>query len=433
MALTDWSLIAANNASADANINWREGQPAASVNNSARVMMSAIRAWQMNLAGSAVPGGTADVITISNNQPMASLSSNVVGFFAAGSNTGPVTLNVDGLGAKPLVTANSVPLAGNQIVIGNYYLAAYNAANDNWVLLGGRENPSIASYLTANDVLIGAIGEIKEWARPDLPSGGGWAWANGQALSRTTYAALWAKFGTTYGAGDGTTTFNVPDRCGRVGVGLDNMGGIAAKGRITSTTVSPNGNTLGFTGGAQTHTLDLNQMPAHSHGVNDFGHSHGTNDPGHSHLINRSAGGGGPTFTLFGGQFGVADVFAVGATTGVSVQAAISNIGIQNNGGSGAHNNVQPTIGFNYIVCHGVYNQIVPIDPGEPIGDLASNITPLLDYASQSETRAGADVDKPVKPPEVIDAIKYTLATLPTSLPAESGVLWNNGGLISIS
>lgn len=75
----------------------------------------------------------------------------------------------------------------------------------------------------------------------------------GQAISRTTYSALFAVVSTTYGAGDGSTTFNVPDLRGRVIAGVDNMGGAAA-GRLTGTTMSPNGNTRGATGGAQTNT-----------------------------------------------------------------------------------------------------------------------------------------------------------------------------------
>lgn len=75
----------------------------------------------------------------------------------------------------------------------------------------------------------------------------------GQAVSRTTYAGLFSVVSTTYGAGDGATTFNVPDLRGRVIAGVDNMGGTAAN-RLTGTTMSPNGNTRGATGGAQTNT-----------------------------------------------------------------------------------------------------------------------------------------------------------------------------------
>ena len=74
----------------------------------------------------------------------------------------------------------------------------------------------------------------------------------GQAVSRTTYAGIFAKIGTAWGVGDGSSTFNLPDFRGRTAAGLDNMGGVAA-GRLTATTMSPNGTTVGATGGTQTH------------------------------------------------------------------------------------------------------------------------------------------------------------------------------------
>src|SRR5690606_15176336 len=88
-----------------------------------------------------------------------------------------------------------------------------------------------------------------------------WLACNAQAVSRDTYADLYQVIGTTFGSGDGSTTFNVPDLRGRVPVGLDNMGASDA-GRLAAA------NTLGGTGGAETHTLTVAEMPSHGHNGN---------------------------------------------------------------------------------------------------------------------------------------------------------------------
>ena len=100
-------------------------------------------------------------------------------------------------------------------------------------------------------------GVVQLFAGSTAPSG--WLICNGQAVSRITYAALYAVIGTTYGAGDGSTTFNVPNLVNRTVRGS---------------------NSLGKTGGADTVTLTTAQMPAHTHGVGTLA----TNNTGaHTH------------------------------------------------------------------------------------------------------------------------------------------------------
>lgn len=94
----------------------------------------------------------------------------------------------------------------------------------------------------------------------------GWVLCQGQALSRTTFSALFAIIGTTYGPGNGSTTFNIPDLRGRFVAGKDDMGGVAAN-RLTGTSGGVNGSVLGASGGAETHVLTIAEMPAHSHTV----------------------------------------------------------------------------------------------------------------------------------------------------------------------
>lgn len=95
----------------------------------------------------------------------------------------------------------------------------------------------------------GIIGEIKLWTSDTLPSAK-WLICNGAAISRTTYSALFTLIGTTYGAGDGSTTFNIPDLRGNVPVG-----------KSTDTEFD----TLGKKGGEKKHQLTVAELAAHSH------------------------------------------------------------------------------------------------------------------------------------------------------------------------
>lgn len=88
----------------------------------------------------------------------------------------------------------------------------------------------------------------------------GWLFPYGQAVSRTTYASLFAVLGTQHGIGDGSTTFNLPDKRGRLSIGKDDMGGSAAS-RVTTAGSGVDGTTLGASGGAQTVALVQANLP----------------------------------------------------------------------------------------------------------------------------------------------------------------------------
>ena len=132
----------------------------------------------------------------------------------------------------------------------------------------------------------GPITSHADSATGATPSGPppGWLWCAGQAVSRARYASLFAAIGTTYGSGDGSLTFNVPDLRGRTIVGLDNMGGTDA-GRLSSA------NTLGTTGGAETHTLAEANLPSHSHSAGSLGtNTTGSHQHSVSNLVSTTAG-----------------------------------------------------------------------------------------------------------------------------------------------
>jgi microcystin-dependent protein len=127
------------------------------------------------------------------------------------------------------------------------------------------------------------IGFVGDYAGATAPTG--WLLCYGQAVSRTTYAALFDVVSTTYGVGDGSTTFNIPDARGRVGVGKDNMGGSAAN-RITSAGCGIDGTALGAAGGLQTlqaHTHGLTAASAASDGAHTHTGTTGNQSADHSH------------------------------------------------------------------------------------------------------------------------------------------------------
>jgi len=148
------------------------------------------------------------------------------------------------------------------------------------------------------------------WSPETIPSG--WLLSYGQAISRTTYSALFTVIGTTYGAGDGSTTFNLPDLRGRLVAGQDSMGGTSAN-RLTGLSGGVQGDTIGATGGAETHTLTPGELPTAA-------------------TYQRQ--------TSNGGQGGV-------SSSGLAQNPAYIPLTGANDE---AHNNVQPTIILNYII-----------------------------------------------------------------------------------
>lgn len=181
-----------------------------------------------------------------------------------------------------------------------------------------------------------------------------WALCYGQAVSRTTYSALFAKIGTTYGVGDGSTTFNLPDYRGRVEAGKDNMGGVSAN-RLTAQTGGVDGDTLGAVGGAETHTLSEAQIPAHAHdgttGVESAGHTHNASLSWPARYGLNASGVAEPDFGSGDSIKGTANRTI---TTGNRSATHTHDFTTNNAGGGGAHNNVQPTIIMNKIIFTGV-------------------------------------------------------------------------------
>jgi microcystin-dependent protein len=176
-----------------------------------------------------------------------------------------------------------------------------------------------------------------------VPYGGsaappGWLLCQGQAVSRTTYADLFAAVGTRFGAGDGASTFNVPNMVDRFPVGA---GGKYAPGS---------------SGGAETVTLTVAMLPVHTHTINhDHGAFNTASTGGHRHKLQTSNDGtnvSGATLQRAGNS-GAADSDAAVETTGahahsINVPAFAGTSGAT---GSGQGVPIVPRYtAFNYLV-----------------------------------------------------------------------------------
>ena len=137
----------------------------------------------------------------------------------------------------------------------------------------------------------------------------GWLECDGSAVSRLTYANLYTYLGTTWGAGNGSTTFNLPDLRGRTIIGVGTGSGLTAR-------------TIAGTGGTETHTLSTSEIPAHGHSIANAPYVYtGTGTDSH----NWSVSGGGNQQ----------------ATIGTSAT---------NTGGGGSHNNMQPWAALRWMI-----------------------------------------------------------------------------------
>jgi microcystin-dependent protein len=185
----------------------------------------------------------------------------------------------------------------------------------------------------------------------------GYLLCDGSAVSRDTYSALFAAIGTVYGAGDGVSTFNLPDLSGRVVLGVSQS------------------HALGSTGGEATHTLTEQELPAHSHVVPAHTHadditatmpslSHTITQPVFKYVRSNSSGtsyyrygsavnnGGGNASGSRSANAAVAKHDPADCTVSGTIDdcaAMTSSVA----GNDGSHNNMQPYLVTNYIISVG--------------------------------------------------------------------------------
>lgn len=178
---------------------------------------------------------------ITNEEPLDSGDINKPILFATSATTG-IVIEQRGIEiTEGLITADTI---------------GYSPANSLlWPAPAPSNMNSALNYLATYMV---PVGMPVPWISIIPPLEGNWIDLRGQEVSRTSYSRLFAVYGTQFGAGDESNTFNLPDLRGRALFGTDNMGGDVAN-------VSPEMTVLGATGGEHEHTLTEAEMPSHTH------------------------------------------------------------------------------------------------------------------------------------------------------------------------
>ena len=240
-------------------------------------------------AGVAIPAG-AYVLLRSNGTDIIEQLNTVVG-----------NLNVGGnVAVGGTLTATSPAFSGTPT-------APTAAAGTNTTQL------ATTAYVLANGA---PSGGLMMWPTASAPLG--WLLCNGQAVSRTTYAALFAIIGTTFGVGDGSTTFNLPDYRDRMPIGANTIASVAGTGGSKDAIVV-----------SHTHTATSAVTdPGHSHGIQTYAGSYADNGVSHSYSTN-------PVQVMSTNT----------ATTGISVATTVNSAGA-----SGTNANLPPYLGINFII-----------------------------------------------------------------------------------
>jgi microcystin-dependent protein len=297
------------------------------VNDSARAMMASVAKWRDDITGILTTGGSGTAYTITSNQVQASnLDGYTVQFTPGTTNTGAVTLSVDSQTARPLRFYTGVELPAGVLIAGSLYQATYRVSSTEWLLHSF--DASIYSI---------PLGGVIDFTGTTAPNGA-FVLPYGQQVSQSTYATLYALYGSNRYGADGGGLFYLPDLRGRVVAGKDDMGGSSAN-RLTDADDGLNGDTLGDTGGGETQTLVTANLPAYT--PSGTVATTVTMNSNAAVAIIASAAGANP----FGGSAGSAN-----STAAITATASSTLTGAAQGGTSTAFGIVQPTIILNKLL-----------------------------------------------------------------------------------
>lgn len=204
-----------------------------------------------------------------------------------------------------------------------------------WARTGGAQNDSgnTGTY----------TGEIRGFAGPTLPTG--WLLCDGSVVGRTTYSDLFSIIGTNWGAGNGSTTFGIPNLQGKFPIGVDPSF------------------VLGASGGASSVALTVPNLAAHNHAIVDPGHSHTfvgsphthtVSDPGHFHSAQTTANNA-TTGVMQGSQAGntgsAITGITIGSTTATGTNATnTTGVSTANTGTGQSFSIVNPYAAINWMI-----------------------------------------------------------------------------------
>ena len=290
-SIYDWSLTPLDNGTADSDINWAEQQPPDTVNNSARQMMVRLAELLDDIGGVADSTGSGNAYNVTLQSTITAYARGVIVTFKADkTNTGAATLNVNGIGDTALNATTTGALSAGQIRLGGVYSAYHDGTR--FLLLNAGAGTTTIENLEAG--VVGRLlqpGFMMPWFNDAVPNDA-WVFAEGQAISRTTYAPLFGQWGTIFGAGDGSLTFNVIDMRGEFLRGLDTTG--TADPDVSSRTDRGDGAV-----GANAGTKQAGGIESHDHAAGTLiiaagqgSHAHGYSDERVRNLGAGATGGG---------------------------------------------------------------------------------------------------------------------------------------------